>query len=94
MGLAVGPVFYLYLIPRVGGPSCILWGTIIALGCSVWSALVTGPHDYVAYALSRWVGGMFGSAGTVVGGGTILELFFLHQRGWAFAVFGVCTWHL
>jgi len=49
-------------------------------------------HDqYIAFAISRWLGATFAASATVVGAGTILDIFFLHERGLAFAIFGVAT---
>lgn len=89
-GLASGPIFWLLLIGRIGEGSCILWGTVLALVCTIWAGFMTGSDQYVAFAISRWLGATFGSAATIAGAGTILDIFFLHQRGWAFAAFGIC----
>lgn len=48
---------------------------------------VVGEHDYVAFAVSRWLAGTFASAPSALGGGIILDIFFLHQRGKAFAFY-------
>jgi hypothetical protein len=50
-----------------------------------------GPNDYIPFVISRWIGGTFGSATVVVGAGTILEVFFLHQRGRAFVSYTIAT---
>ena len=61
------------------------------LGCSIWSACMTGEDDYIPFIISRWIGGTFGSVASTIGAGIVLDLFFLHQRGKAFAVYAVCT---
>ncbi|KAJ5784348.1 uncharacterized protein N7503_009560 [Penicillium pulvis] len=90
-GLATGPFLWAILAQRVGRSSCIFWGLLGMLGCSVWSACMTGENDYIPFIISRWVGGTFGSVASTIGAGIVLDLFFLHQRGKAFAVYGVCT---
>ena len=50
------------------------------LGCSIWSARMTGPDQDVAFVISRRLGGTFGSCAIVPRGSIILDTFFLHQR--------------
>ncbi|KAJ5758563.1 hypothetical protein N7520_005719 [Penicillium odoratum] len=90
-GLATGPFLWAILAQRIGRSSCIFWGLLGMLGCSVWSACMTGEHHYIPFIISRWLGGTFGSVASTIGAGFVLDLFFLHQRGKAFAVYSVCT---
>lgn len=41
---------------------------------------MTGPHDYIAFCISRWLAGTFGAFPTALGGGFIVDMFFLHRR--------------
>lgn len=50
------------------------------LGFCIWSARMTGPDQYVAFVISRRLGGTFGSCAIAPGGGIILDMFSLHQR--------------
>lgn len=52
---------------------------------------MTGGDEYIPFIISRWIGGTFGSVASTIGAGMVMDLFFLHQRGKAFAVYGVCT---
>jgi MFS family permease len=49
---------------------------------------MTGESDYVKFIISRLLSGLFGSIPSAVGGSTIFDLFYLHQRGRAF----ICFW--
>ena len=50
---------------------------------------MTDKDDYVRFIISRLLSGMFGSVPSAVGGGIILDVFFLHDRGKAFICFEV-----
>jgi Major Facilitator Superfamily len=52
---------------------------------------MTGPGDYIPFVISRWLAGTFGSAPSTIGAGTILDIFFLHQRGKAFVCYTLFT---
>ena len=52
---------------------------------------MTGPDDYIAFVISRWLGGTFGSAASTIGAGTVVDMFFLHQRGKAFTWYTIST---
>ena len=45
---------------------------------------MTDKGDYDDFVVSRFFAALFGSVGTALGGGTIIDVFFLHQRGKAF----------
>lgn len=87
IGLAVGPFLWAPLAQRVGRSSCIFWGLLGALVCGVWSAVLTHPDDYNDFVVSRFFGAFFGSVASAIGAGTIIDLFFLHQRGKAFTCY-------
>ncbi|KAL8947192.1 MAG: hypothetical protein Q9222_006500 [Ikaeria aurantiellina] len=84
VGLAVGPLVWAPLAQRIGSTSCIFWGMILTIICGSWSAVMTGPGDYNNFVVSRFFSGIFGSVATAVGAGTIVDIFFLHQRGKSF----------
>ncbi|KAA8646338.1 uncharacterized protein ATNIH1004_007765 [Aspergillus tanneri] len=90
-GLATGPFIWTLLSKSVGRSSCIFWGLLGTLGCGIWSATMTGTNDYISFVISRWLAGTFGSAPSTLGAGTVLDMFFLHQRGKAFACYTLCT---
>lgn len=50
---------------------------------------MTNENDYVRFIISRLLSGMFGSVPSAVGGGIILDVFFLHDRGKAFICYEV-----
>ena len=50
---------------------------------------MTNSDDYVLFIISRLLSGIFGSVPSAVGGGIILDIFFLHDRGKAFICFEV-----
>ncbi len=50
---------------------------------------MTGPNDYIPFVMSRMLAGLFGSIPPVLAAGLIMDLYFLHQRGKAFAVLEV-----
>ena len=52
---------------------------------------MTSPNNYTAFVVSKWLGGTFGSVASTIGAGVILDTFFLHQRGKAFACYTTST---
>lgn len=56
-------------------------GTLI---CATWSAVMTHKGDYDDFVVSRFFAAFFGSVASAIGAGTIVDTFFLHQRGKAF----------
>ncbi|KAK4496189.1 hypothetical protein PRZ48_012169 [Zasmidium cellare] len=86
-GIATGPIFWLALSNYIGRTATMFWALLGALGCSIWSSAMTGQGDYVAFVVSRWAGAHFGSVGSTFGASVILEVFYLHQRGKAFACY-------
>ncbi len=86
VALAVGP---LLIWNRIGRTPCIFQRLLGTFACRIWSACMTSPNSYVPSVISRWLGGTFGSCRTTIGGGFILDMFFLHQRGKSFAFFTV-----
>ncbi|KAJ5812383.1 major facilitator superfamily domain-containing protein [Penicillium riverlandense] len=89
-GIAAGPLFIVPLAHVFGRASIIFWTLIGCICCGIWSALMTGPNDYVAFTLSRLFGGIFGSIPSILGPQMLMELFFLHERGRVFTTFHMC----
>ena len=47
----------------------------------IWSALMTQSTQYIPFVIARLFGGFFGGNAVALGAETVVELFFLHQRG-------------
>lgn len=47
----------------------------------IWSACMTKSDQYGAFVTARLFGGFFGGNATALGADTIVDLYFLHQRG-------------
>lgn len=87
--IAFGP---LLLIPlaHVIGRSALIWWSLIGCMCSgIWAARMTSHDDYIPFVISRLFGGIFGSIPSILGAGTIVDIFFLHERGKAFTTFSL-----
>jgi hypothetical protein len=41
----------------------MFWGTLLAIGCTIWSALMEGKDQYVLFIVSRLIACLFGSVG-------------------------------
>lgn len=80
-------MLFVPLAQVVGASSVILWSLVGAMVCGIWSAEMTGPHDYIPFVLSRLIGGLFCSVPQILGNGVIVNIFFLHERGKTFAVY-------
>ena len=52
---------------------------------------MTDEGQYISFVLSRLFAGLFGCTVMTLGSGIILDTFFLHQRGKAFAFYSVVT---
>ena len=50
---------------------------------------MTDQDNYISFILSRLFGGIFGSVPSILGSGTISDIFFLHERGQAFTWFSL-----
>ena len=50
----------------------------------IWSATMTRSSQYGAFIAARLFGGLFGGTAPALGADTIVDIFFLHQRGKAF----------
>ncbi|KAK4493594.1 hypothetical protein PRZ48_015261 [Zasmidium cellare] len=86
-GIILGPVLLVPLVRCVGVMSCCFWSTLAVLVTSIWSAVSTGPSGYGSFLASRFVAGLFCATVQVFTGGIIANLFFVHQRGKAYAIY-------
>lgn len=50
---------------------------------------MTNESDYVKFVISRLLSGLLGAVPSAIGGNTILDLFYLHQRGRAFICYQI-----
>lgn len=90
-GVAVGPLLTAPLAYYLGRSSVIFWSIVCALGCSVWSALMTGHGDYIPFLVSRVFSGVSAGLPTVLGSSIIMDIFYLHKRGTAFLVYSIAV---
>ena len=88
-GLAFGPLLLVPLAYVFGRSSVMLWSLVGCLCCNIWAATQTGHDDYISFIISRLFGGIFGGIPAILGAGTIVDIFFLHERGLAFATFSL-----
>ncbi len=84
-----GPLLFIPLSSIIGRSSLIFWSLFGSLASNIWAPLMTGPNDYIPFVMSRMLAGLFGSIPPVLAAGLIMDLYFLHQRGKAFAVLEV-----
>ncbi|PNY27015.1 Polyamine transporter [Tolypocladium capitatum] len=80
-GLIAGALIVVPLGRKFGSCFCLLWSTVGVLVTAIWSALMTKPNDYNAFVVSRLFAGIFASPPLILGSATVLQIFFLHQRG-------------
>lgn len=85
-----GPLLLVPFSSTIGRCSLIFWCLLGSLACNIWGPLMTQSDEYIPFVMSRLLAGMFGSVPTVLAGGFIMAIYFLHQRGRAFAVLEVC----
>ena len=88
-GWMAGPFIFAPLAAVVGRSSVILWSLVGTFICQIWAAEMTGANDFIPFTISRLMCGLFGVIPAEVGSGFIIDMFFLHQRGKAFAIFEV-----
>ena len=88
-GWMAGPFIISPLAGVIGRSAVIFWSLVATFLCQIWAGEMTGPDDYIPFVLSRVVCGLFGVMPAIMGPGYIMDMFFLHQRGKAFAIFEV-----
>lgn len=86
-GIIVGPVLLIPLVRMFGAMSCSFWSMIGVVATSIWSALANGPSNYTSFVASRAIAGIFCGNAQVFIAGILADLYFLHQRGKAFAIY-------
>ena len=57
------------------------WSMVGLLVTGIWSATMTKSDQYIAFVMARLFGGLFGGIAPALGANTIVDIFFLHQRG-------------
>ena len=85
-GLIVGPLFLIPISSFIGSTSVIFWSLILTVALNIWSAEANGSDDLISFAVARGLAGLFGQIPLTLAPGFIVNTFFLHQRGKAFAV--------
>ena len=88
-GWVAGPYLIVPFCGVIGRSSVVFWSLAGVFACQVWGAKMTGADDYIPFVLSRLFAGLFAAVPAILGSGYVIDLFFLHQRGKAFAVFEV-----
>ena len=88
-GIAVGPLLAVPLGRRYGRTFIFFWSMVGLLVTGIWSATMTHSNQYGAFVAARLFGGLFGGSSTALGADTIVDMFFLHQRGKALAVLNI-----
>ena len=88
-GWVAGPYLIVPFCAVIGRSSVVFWSLAGIFACQVWGAKMTGADDYIPFVLSRLFAGLFAAVPAILGSGYVIDLFFLHQRGKAFAVFEV-----
>ena len=87
--MVAGPLLFVPLTSLLGRSSLVFWSCVFTTACNIWGPAMTGPHDYISFVMSRLMAGLFGSIPGILASGYILDLYFLHQRGKAFAALEV-----
>ncbi|KAH8700696.1 major facilitator superfamily domain-containing protein [Talaromyces proteolyticus] len=90
-GFAAGPLLIIPFTHVFGRCSVLLWATIASASFSIWSAVMTGPDDYIKFTISRLFVGIFGSTPFIIGPQLLVDIFFLHERGRVFNTFFVVS---
>lgn len=85
-GIAVGPLFAVPLSRRYGRACVFFWSIVGLLATGIWSATMTHSDQYIAFVMARLFGGLFGGTPPALGADTVVDLFYLHQRGKALTV--------
>ena len=88
-GWMAGPFIFAPFAAVIGRSSVIFWSLIGTFACQIWGAKMTGPDDFIPFTISRLFCGLFGVIPAILGCGFIIDMFYLHQRGKAFAIFEV-----
>lgn len=88
-GWVAGPFLLIPFVGVIGRGAVVFWSLVGILIGQIWGAEMTGANDYIPFTISRLFTGFFGGIPAILGSGYIIDMFFLHQRGKAFAVFEI-----
>jgi hypothetical protein len=88
-GWIAGPFLIIPFVAVIGRSAIILYCLIGIFACQVWGAEMTHVDDFIPFTISRLFAGMFAAIPAILGSGYIVDMFYLHQRGKAFAIFEV-----
>ena len=88
-GWVAGPFLIAPWAAVFGRSSVILWSLVVTFACQIWAGEMTGSNDFIPFTISRLFCGLFGVIPAILGAGYIIDMFYLHQRGKAFAIFEV-----
>ena len=88
-GWVAGPFIIIPFAAVIGRGAVVFWSLIGIFACQIWAGEMTGPNDYISFTISRLFAGLFGAIPAILGSGYIIDMFCLHQRGKAFAIFEV-----
>ena len=88
-GWVAGPFLIAPFAALIGRTSTIFGSLIATFACQIWAGEMTGPDDFIPFTVSRLFCGIFGVIPAILGAGYIIDMFYLHQRGKAFAIFEV-----
>ena len=88
-GWVAGPFLISPFAAIFGRSATILWSLVATFACQIWAGEMTGSNDFIPFTISRLFCGLFGVIPAILGAGYIIDMFFLHQRGKAFAIFEV-----
>lgn len=88
-GWVAGPFLLIPLVAVIGRSAVVFWSLVGVFICQIWGAEMTGVDDYIPFTISRLFCGLFGGIPAIIGSGYIIDMFYLHQRGKAFAIFEV-----
>jgi len=86
-GLAIDQLIFVPISYTIGRSACVLWSMIGTLACAVWSALMVEKENYIAFIVSRLLGGIFGAVPSTIGSSNLVDIYHIHERGWAFTYF-------
>lgn len=88
-GWVAGPFLIIPLVAVIGRSAVVFWSLVGIFVGQVWGAEMTGVNDFIPFTISRLFCGIFGGIPAILGSGYIIDMFYLHQRGKAFAVFEI-----
>ena len=75
------------LAQKVGRSSVIFWSLVLSAACCIWSAEMTKRNQYGAFVAASVLRGIFSATPAIAGTRLLIDLFYLHERGKAFAFY-------